>query len=340
MLSKVEGAGPSVSVLIKALNEELHIAACIESAIAATRGMDAEIILVDSLSSDRTVDIAKQYPVRIVQFQRGEDRGCGAAVQLGFQHSRGDYLYVLDADMELDPNFLPKALERLQSDAGLAGVGGRLIDRSVRTASDKRRARAAAAQKTDQEVSELGGGGLYRRKAIDQVGYLANRWLAAFEEADLGARLRAAGWRLQRLKAVAVVHEGHWESNWQMLRRLWRNGRAHASGAFLRAAWNRPWWRLACRKQAHLLLVVALWMGGIGASAVVASWGGSLWEVMVMLLAVPATLLIALVLRKRSLSEAALAFIVWHVLAMAGVLGFLQRPQAPMEPIPSNTLAC
>ncbi len=59
---------PNVSIVIKALNEERHIAAAIESAIAALEGMrgDGEIILADSASTDRTVEIAANYPIKIV----------------------------------------------------------------------------------------------------------------------------------------------------------------------------------------------------------------------------------------------------------------------------------
>ncbi|MDN3920856.1 glycosyltransferase family 2 protein [Roseateles violae] len=336
------GAGkprPLISVLIKALNEERRIGACLDSVMLAIRGLDAEVLLVDSLSNDRTVEIARRYPIRIVQFQRIEDRGCGAAVQLGFQQARGEYIYVLDADMELMPGFLALALQRLADDPGLAGVGGRLVDRCVLTEYDKRRARAALQQVADVEVLELGGGGLYRRNAVDQVGYLANRWLAAFEEADLGARLNAAGWRLLRLHAVAVTHEGHVEGNWAMLRRLWRNGRAQATGAFLRAAWGQPWWRLACRKQRHVLLVAAIWgLGGLVA-CILGVVGAGWMLALLALAAVPVLLLAALTLRKRSLREASWALATWHMFAAAALLGSLATPRDPCELILGRVLS-
>ena len=44
---------PTVSIIIKALNEERHIAAAIESALAALGGIDGEVILADGGSRDR-----------------------------------------------------------------------------------------------------------------------------------------------------------------------------------------------------------------------------------------------------------------------------------------------
>ncbi len=48
------------SIYILTHNEEIDIAACIESAL-----LSDDIIVVDSCSSDRTVEIASRYPVRI-----------------------------------------------------------------------------------------------------------------------------------------------------------------------------------------------------------------------------------------------------------------------------------
>ena len=86
----------TVSIVIKALNEERYIAAAIESALTAMKGIRGEIILADSASTDRTIEIAKQYPIRIVQMTRAEDRSCGAGAQLGFQYSSGRYVWLVD----------------------------------------------------------------------------------------------------------------------------------------------------------------------------------------------------------------------------------------------------
>src|ERR1041385_4468258 len=115
---------PKVSVVIKALNEEAHIAVAIESAIAALEDMDGEIILADSLSTDRTVEIASTYPIKIVSLDRGEDRSCGAGGQLGYQYSSGDYICLIDGDMRLHPSFLAAAIRHLELVPALAGVGG------------------------------------------------------------------------------------------------------------------------------------------------------------------------------------------------------------------------
>lgn len=326
---------PRISFLLKALNEEAHIAQCLDSIVSEARGLDVEIILVDSCSTDRTLEIARAYPVRVVQFAERRDRGCAAAVQLGYQCAQGDYLYVIDGDMTLVPGFLREAQGYLEAHPDVAGVGGVLRDNRINNAADKRRAGAYSAVAAISDASDLGGGGLYRRRAIEAVGYLSHRWLPACEEAELGVRLRMAGWRLRRLPLLAVRHTGHEETDIQMLSRLWRNGRMAAYGMFLRSAVGSSWWwatvsrvRLLffapCLHAASLCLALMWALLGQQSSAVafvLAEIG--VWSGVVGLIAS----------RKRSVRDAVLAVLAWHLYALAGLSGALRKVPNPMLPI-------
>jgi GT2 family glycosyltransferase len=334
--ASLRSAAPArLTIVVKALNEERRIAACLAAAVREAAAVGGEVLLVDSLSSDRTVDIARQYPVRIVQFERLADRGCAAAVQLGYQYVRTPFLYVLDADMVLQPGFLAEARACLQRDPQLAGVGGKLSDSRVLTASDRRRAAHAARLTRPLWVDELGGGGLYRSAAIRSVGYLAHRGLAAYEEAELGMRLRAAGWHLLRLPTVAVVHEGHNESNLAMLRRLWRNGRAQAGGALLRSALGRPWFVQAARKQAYVLAVPLL--HGTAALAALAAPAVTLPPAAAYGAACAAFVLL-LAARQRGLPAGLWSALSWHFFAAAALRGFLRPLPDPCQRIPAREL--
>lgn len=329
-----------LSILIKALNEETLIANCLEAALAETIRIGGEVILVDSLSTDRTVEIARHYPVRIIQFSHKTDCGCASAVQLGYQYAQGEYLYVLDGDMVLQPGFLSAALDYLESNADVAGVAGKLLDTSINNWADKRRASEAEALQEIKEVSELGGGGLYRRKAIESVGYLAHRWLPACEEAELGDRLRAKGWRLVRLPEIAVLHTGYSESTSQMLFRLWRNRRLHAYGMYLRSALGHPWCWLSMRQAwfvfaAPILHIVA----GVLAVLII-----NLKTITALPAVVVAEFLVwlggitVLAVRKRSITNAILSVYGWNFFALAAILGAMKSIPDPMTPINAHEL--
>ena len=331
---------PLLTIIIKALNEEQHIEACLRSALAECEGLDAEVLLVDSLSRDRTVAIARQFGVRIVQFVSTDDRNCGAALQLGYQYARGRYLYVLDGDMTLEPGFIAQALAYLEAHPGVAGVGGRLIDTAVRTVADKMRVQQYASLAPERDVTALGGGGLYRGAAIEAVGYLANRWLAAFEEAELGARLRAAGWRLVRLALPAVRHSGHNETSLQMMLRLWRIGRIEASGVFLRAAFGHRWFKYAARTCWFVFAAPALYLAAVLLAGAAALAGAAFWPALgASVAAVWGVSLGMLFWRKKDLHGACIAILAWHMHSVGAVRGFLRPARDPHIAIPACLLS-
>jgi glycosyltransferase involved in cell wall biosynthesis len=80
------------SIYILTHNEELDIAACIESAM-----LSDDVIVVDSCSSDRTVELASHYPVRVVQHPF-ESHGKQRTWMLEAIPAKHPWVYILEAD--------------------------------------------------------------------------------------------------------------------------------------------------------------------------------------------------------------------------------------------------
>jgi glycosyltransferase involved in cell wall biosynthesis len=80
-----------------------------------------EVIVVDGLSHDGTLDVAKQIAPDVIAV-RELRRGKGAAMRAGFAAARGDYLVVLDADGSMDPAEIERYVHAL--DAGFDLVKG------------------------------------------------------------------------------------------------------------------------------------------------------------------------------------------------------------------------
>ena len=60
-----------ISIVIPVKDEKKIIARCIESVLKALEGLkNYEVMLVDSCSVDKTVEIAKKYPIRILRLQK------------------------------------------------------------------------------------------------------------------------------------------------------------------------------------------------------------------------------------------------------------------------------
>src|SRR5262249_3414297 len=155
-----------------------------------------EVILADSASTDRTIEIARRYPIKIVQMTRVQDRSCGAGAQLGYQHSKGRYVWLVDGDMALKPAFLAAAVQFLDNHPDVAGGGGMLTEQETANLECVKRSANEYSVRRPGLVTRLDGGGVYRRAAIESVGYLADRNMHGSEELELGARLIARGWRL------------------------------------------------------------------------------------------------------------------------------------------------
>ncbi len=252
-----------VSVVIKALNEEARICAAIESALVAVAPLGGEVVLADSCSTDRTVELASRYPVRVVQLAHANERCCGVGPQLGFQHSLGEYVYILDGDMQMLPGFLDRALSFLAQHPEVAGVAGNIRELNLESLEFRERAQRHEAHRIPGQVDRLDSGGLYRRRAILEAGYFSDRNLHSYEEFELAIRLRSHGWKLWRLPVDAATHYGHELPPYQLLVRRWKSGYICGLGELLRGALGRPWLRLVLRDQRELRIyagVMVWWM--------------------------------------------------------------------------------
>ena len=100
-----------LSVYILTYNEELDIAQTIESALEV--GCD-DIIVVDSYSSDRTVEIASSYPVRVVQHPF-ESHGQQRTWMLTNVVTKYEWVYLLEADERLTPELFAECQQAIES---------------------------------------------------------------------------------------------------------------------------------------------------------------------------------------------------------------------------------
>ncbi|MBM3883076.1 MAG: glycosyltransferase, partial [Verrucomicrobia bacterium] len=91
-------SNPRLTVLIIARNEERFIAACLRS----VQNLADQVVLVDTGSTDRTAEIARQSGAEVYAHPWNDD--FSAARNAGLERARGDWILVLDADEELAPD--------------------------------------------------------------------------------------------------------------------------------------------------------------------------------------------------------------------------------------------
>lgn len=127
-----DAAKLQVSVVIPVYNEEENVELLCGKLHDVLPRMKRtyEVILVDDGSSDATwpklVELSKRYPrFRLIRFRR--NFGQTAAMSAGIDYAKGEVIVMLDADLQNDPEDIPKLLERI--DAGADVVSGWRKDR-------------------------------------------------------------------------------------------------------------------------------------------------------------------------------------------------------------------
>ncbi len=126
---KADDPAPLASVVVPARNEAGNIEEILER--IPEMGAGTEIVFVEGNSQDNTCEAIEQaiarHPERRCRLLRQTGKGKGDAVRLGFQEASGDILMILDADMTVPPEDLPRFFEALRSGEGEFINGVRLV---------------------------------------------------------------------------------------------------------------------------------------------------------------------------------------------------------------------
>lgn len=118
-------AGPAVSVIVPARDEEAWIAPCLDSILAQTH-RDLEVLVGDGMSTDRTRAIVSAYAERDprVRLLDNPRRTTAASLNVCLGAAAGRYVVRVDAHSEIPPDYVALALDRIAG-GRWGGVGGR-----------------------------------------------------------------------------------------------------------------------------------------------------------------------------------------------------------------------
>lgn len=113
-----------ISIVITAYNVEKYINECIDSVVAQKAEND-EIIVVNDQSTDKTLDLLKEYGDHIKVINNNENVGPGMSRRIGIEAAEGEYVLLLDGDDYLKPKFLDALYdeaERTDADVVSGGI--------------------------------------------------------------------------------------------------------------------------------------------------------------------------------------------------------------------------
>lgn len=117
------------SVIIPARNEAGNILAAVQR--TPEMGLGTEIVFIEGHSTDNTWDeiqrVVREHPERRIKVLKQQSKGKGGAVREAFAAASGDLLFILDADLTMPPEELPKFYEAARSGTAEFVNGVRLV---------------------------------------------------------------------------------------------------------------------------------------------------------------------------------------------------------------------
>jgi glycosyltransferase involved in cell wall biosynthesis len=220
---------PAVSIIIRAKNEERYIGDTLRMVYSQTVD-DLETILVDSGSTDHTVEVAQEFPIKLVSI-RPEDFTFGYSLNVGCQAAAGKYLALLSAHaVPCNEDWLSNLLQPFQ-DPWVAGVWGSDHTRSDNVATLTGRYRETTILDSNTYHPNNAAWGF----AASNAAILREVWsrrqfdelLVASEDKDWAWWAIQSGYKIFYQPSAAVYHE-HSLSLKQAYRRAWREHYAYA----------------------------------------------------------------------------------------------------------------
>ena len=210
------------SVIVLSWNGEQYLPSCL-AALAAQIGPDDELIVVDNGSTDDSVSLVRTQFRGATLIENGRNLGFAGGANVGLQAARGACLLLVNQDVVVGAGWLDGILAVLgQAEVGVTGCKLLYPDGRIQHAGgvlryplalpDHHGYRQRDRGQCDQqrEVDYVTGAAMgVPRRVLDDVGAFDEGFHPAFyEEVDLCARARAAGYQIVYApQAVATHHE-------------------------------------------------------------------------------------------------------------------------------------
>jgi glycosyltransferase involved in cell wall biosynthesis len=213
-----------LTVYIPCYNAAEYLEKSIGSLLGQTRPPD-EILIIDDGSTDKSVEIASSFPVKVVRHERNE--GLAAARNTAFRNASHELVGAIDADVYPNKDWLEQLL-RPFSDPQVVGTGGRLIEAFRETPADAWRALQLCQDLGEQRIvidgdshKCLGGfGTILKKNIVQEIGGYNESYRTNFEDVDLCGRLVRAGHRLV-FEPRAIAYHQRQDTVHSVIRTAW-----------------------------------------------------------------------------------------------------------------------
>jgi cellulose synthase/poly-beta-1,6-N-acetylglucosamine synthase-like glycosyltransferase len=205
----------SVTVVVPVRNGELTIQPLLESLQRLDYDRNkVEVIVVDGNSTDKTQEIVKKYPVKLIVEKK---KGLNLARNTGIKCSKGEIVAFTDSDCIVPPNWITKIVENFK-DPKVSCVGGsaKALDSDfISQYADNSIVRLMPFFTKREELEKVkpffrhpaGCNMAFRRKVAEEVGYFDEQIQYGFDEVEFADRICRAGYKMVLDPGVLVWHK-------------------------------------------------------------------------------------------------------------------------------------
>jgi hypothetical protein len=221
--------GSRISVIIPHYNGWELLKRCLES-LAGSGDQDYEVFLIDNGSTDGSPAKAKEAFPYITVIASGKNLGFAGGCNLGIRSTTGEYVALLNNDTEVETGWLGSLVLAMDSDASIAAAQPKIKWLRERSTFDYSGGagglmdvygypycRGRLFQTLEQDQGQYdnsppdifwasGSASIYRRSALEEVGFLDEDFFMHMEEIDLCWRLHLAGYRVISVPDSLVYH--------------------------------------------------------------------------------------------------------------------------------------
>lgn len=214
----------SVSVIVITFNSSSTIKDCLASLGEQTR-KDFEVILVDNNSHDNTSEVVEyikpvlDFPLKTFNLDR--NTGFAGGNNFGLKQAAGGYIALLNPDAMAENFWLEELIKSMDSHSEVGICASKIIDEKINridSAGDiytpvlrgfKRGEGQSSKMFNDQEYifGACAGAALYRRKMIEEIGFLDKDFFLIHEDTDLNFRAQLSGWKVLYVPTAVVRHK-------------------------------------------------------------------------------------------------------------------------------------
>ncbi len=214
---------PLLTVTIATFDGRELLAGVLDSLGAQTIADRIEIVVIDDGSSDGTAAWLREQRPEVELIAHGANLGVTRSLNEGLQLARGEFIALLNNDVELAPDCLQRLLDDLREHPRAAVSTPKLLDFHDRTRLDgagdtysrwgmaTRRGHGEPDRgqyEAGQVMSACAAVAVYRREAIELLGGMDEDFFAYLEDVDWSLRARLAGWECRYEPAAVAFHMG------------------------------------------------------------------------------------------------------------------------------------